>query len=305
MKLIVIFMFLLLSLWIGGCQSNDGEKFADTLMEQKQAVSNKIGEYAHDLDIYAANKKYVSDANKTRLIIYNSFSLKEGGERTYRPYLGLHLHLPNLQRKLQLRFTTYKEDAETRGVSKSRYRTKPSDPVYSTSLTLFQDLGSIKTEFRPLVEFNKKVQTSYLLRFWNSTEIGFVSIEPEGQLFARSDTGTGQFTGLNFGFKLNPDNNLTLINEEQYTDGDNTLSTNHGLRWNHAYSEILFFENSLIFESNNRPAYHLDRYIYRFTFEHQIRKDTLHYSLTPYLSFEKDQNFRPISGLDLRVELIF
>lgn len=299
----------IVALWglagLGGCVSSDGLTIEDRLIAESEAVSKKIEGTVERFDLYAANRKYVDEPNRSRVAIHNNFSLREGGVRTYAPHLGVHLHLPNLQKKLQLRFSTYDQDLESRGINKSRYRPLPKEPVYTGGLALFQGLGKIKTEFRPLVEFEKKATTSYLFRFWTTLEHGAFSIEPEGQLFARSDTGTGQYVGLNFGYQLNASNGLTLLNEEQYTDGDNTLLTNHGIKWGHQYNDLMSFQNSLIFETNNRSAYHLETYVYRLTFEHMLRENLLHYSFTPYLTYEKSELFQPRAAIDFKVQIIF
>lgn len=164
---------------------------------------------------------------------------------------------------------------------------------------------NITAEFRPRLEFSDRLQSSYLFKFWSNTERGDFSINPELQFFARSDSGTGEFFALNFGYQLSVDNMLKLLNEEQYTDGDNTFSTNHGLIWRHIYNNLISFENSLIFESHNRATYHLDQYVYRSSFHYKYWKNVLHFSVTPYLLFEKEMKFHPAAALDLRIEFIF
>ena len=277
----------------------------DKVIEKHNEISRELESATEKIDIYVANKKLVDEPNRSKFIIYNNFSIKESGERTYAPHVGVHLHLPNLQKKLRLNFTTYDEDAASRGINKNRYQSTPTETLYGGSFSLFQQLGNLKTEFRPLVEYIRKVQTSYLFRFWSEATRGDFTIEPEAQVFARSDTGTGQYAGLNFGFHINNVNDLTLINEEQYADGDNTMSTNHGIRLNHQFTDKMLGETALIFESNNRPSYHLERYVYRATFEHHIRPEILHYSLTPYLTFDKENDFHARMATDLQVQIIF
>lgn len=283
----------------------DDSSFTAYLIERNKVISKEIDKLAEKIDLYAANAKYADKDNKTTLKLISNFSIREGGQSVYSPQVGVKLNLPNLQEKLQLRFTTYNEDQEERGINESRYKSIPNERNYGTSLALFQELGDIAVEFRPRLEFTDKLQTSYLFKFTSEAEIGGFTIDPEVQLFARSDTGTGQFVSLNFDYSIDQENLVSLINEEQYTDGDNTLTTNHGFRWDHIYSKDTSQQTRLIFESNNRATYHLERYVLSSTLGHKLYNNILHYAVTPVLTFEKTKSFHPETGLDFRFEIIF
>ncbi len=275
------------------------------LIEKNKVISKEIDKIAERIDLFAANAQYADKDNKTQLKLISNFSIRESGERVYSPQIGAKINLPNLQEKLQLRFTTYNEDTEDRGINESRYNSVANEKNYGTSLALFQELGDIAVEFRPRLEFTDRFETSYLFKFTSEAEIGAFTIDPEIQLFARSDTGTGQFASLNFDYSVNQENMVTLVNEEQYTDGDNTLTTNHGIRWDHIHTKDTSQQTRLIFESNNRATYHLERYVLSSTVGHKLYNNVLHYSVTPLLIFEKEKSFHPATGLDFRFEIIF
>ena len=289
------------------CQPKEGDdKPLDwRLIELNRDVSRFIDKTAEKIDLYAANAATSDKPNRSQVILHNSASIQEHGKRTYSPHASLKFDTPNLREKLQLRFTTYDEDVTERGINENRYTTTPQERTYGTSLALFRDLGEVRTEFRPMVEYTSRLQTSYLFKFSSEAKRGTFTLEPEAQLFARSDTGTGEFFGLNFEFQLSKANNLLLINEEQYTDGDNTMLTNHGIKWTHEYNSVMTHVNSLIFESTNRSVYHLDKCTFSTSFRHRLYKNVLHYSVSPYLTFAKDVAFRPAAALDLNVDIIF
>jgi hypothetical protein len=299
-----------LPLTVSACAHDDEEKdgesgFEAWLIEKNRKISETIDEAAEAIDVYVANAKLVDDPNRSQITLHNAFQLSEGGERVYSPHVGARLHLPNLQEKVQLRISSYDEDAEERGINENRYRRSSAERTYGTSLSLIRELGNVRTEFRPRVEYTDEVLTSYLFKFTSEAERGAFSIDPELQLFARSNDGTGQFVALNFGFQLSTKDELEVINEEQYTDGDNTMSTNHGLRWQHDYDRTYSFVNSVIVESNNRDTYHLDQTIVSSSFRHKLRRNILHYSVTPFATFAKAEHFHPRAALDLKVEIIF
>lgn len=256
-------------------------------------------------DIYMATDKYTDEPNQSRIIIHNNFTLEEGGKTKYAPHLGVKLHLPNLQHKLQLRFTTYDEDDMERGINRNRYHPRNRERRFGSSLAFFQDLGNIKSEFRPRIELRDGVQTSHVFKFWSDAKAGPFIVEPELQLFGRSDVGTGQFFSLDIKYEISEANLLTIVNEEEYTDGEKTMTTNQGFIWDYIYSSKASWENSLIFESNNRPRYHLDRYVYRVSFAYKLRRNVLHYRVTPYATAMKEENFHPRAALDIAVEIIF
>ncbi len=274
-------------------------------MDKHAAIAREVDAAAERLDIYAANKKLTDEPNNSKLVIHNNVNVSEGGERTYKPHLGVFLHMPNVQEKVQLRFTSYDEDVTERGINEHRYQSDYGEEAYGGSVAFFQELGNVKTEFRPRLEYIDELQTSYLFKFWSEAQRGDFFMEPELQLFARSDTGTGQFIGLNCGLELGEQDKLLFVNEEQYTDGDNTMTTNHGLEWDHVYDKVFEHENSIIFEGTNRDTFHHEKFTVRSKFLHRWRMNVLHYSVTPYVVFLKERKFRGRLGMDLRVEVIF
>jgi len=296
----------LLGVTLPAFAAGDDEKDTDhPILEMNDEISRKIDDIAKSLDVYLADKEYVDEENRTRIVLRNNFHWTEGATFSYKPHISVRLHLPNLQRKWQLRITSYDEDEEERGINKNRFQTEEQEEEYGTSFALFQDLGKVRTEFRPRLEITDSVETSYLLKFSSDADILWFSINPELQLFARSDDGTGQFAAINFDFQVTSSNMLTLINEEQYTDGDNTFSTNNGLKWTHLYNERMSQEYAVIFESNNRATYHLSKWTFSPSFRHKLFKNVTHYSLTPYLTFEEENEFHGRAGVKLNVDFIF
>jgi hypothetical protein len=296
---------LCLATFLGACAHEEGTGVGEWLIDKNRQISQVIDDTAEKIDVYVANAKLVDDPNRSRVVFYNAFRVSEGGERKYSPHFGAKLHLPNVQEKVQISVTSYDEDLVERGINEKRYQTKPSEQTYGTSLALIRQLGSVTTEFRPRVEYTDEVLTSYLFKFSSTAERGAFRVMPQLQLFARSNDGTGQFVAVNLGFKLSEKDDLVVVNEEQYTDGDNTMSTNHGLEWEHTWSEEFSIENAVIVESNNRETYHLDQTVVSSSFRHKFQRNVLHYSVTPHVAFAKAAHYHPLTGLDLRVDVIF
>lgn len=281
------------------------EDVGKSLIEQNRSVAEKIDQYAEKLDLYFAEDRFTHAKNKTTLSLHNPIKWREGGEVNFSPHFGLMLHLPNTQERFKIRFTSYDEDATETGINRHRYQEPQGDKSYGTSVEVIQELGDIETTFRPRAEWSNKLLTSYLLKFASTVEHSFWSFKPEFQLFARSDLGTGQFLSLNIHVLISDTNAIRIINEEQYADGNNTMTTNHGVELLHFYNERMEHLHSLIFQTANREIFHNEQAIARSEFRHKIRPEILHYSLTPTLIFKKERRFRPTTELNAGLSVIF
>lgn len=288
-----------------GAEEQERSSVEDALIEQNRAISGKLDSYADKIDVFFAEDRMTRKKNKTQLTLHSPLLWREGGEVDYSPHFGLRLHLPNVQERFRLSFTSYDEDETDVGTNKKLYREPAGERNYGTSVQFMQELGSVRTTFRPRVEFRDKLLTSYLVSFASTVDHSFWSFEPELQLFARSDVGTGQFLSLNTTFLLDRANALRIINEEQYTDGNNTLTTNHGIEIKHLYNDRMEQLYTLLVQANNRATLHNELLILRSSFHHKLRPEILHYSLTPVVNFPKERRFRPRTELSLGLSVIF
>ncbi len=305
-----VFLFLFLSFAGIACatpawaqKDHDHEDLDKRLIRKNIQLSNKVDSYAKDLDVFLTGDDISKKPNKSTVTIVNRVTSLESEKLNYEPHLDVRLHLPNLEKKWQLRFTTYDEDREDHGINASRLRTEQRREEYGASLAFFRRLGNVDTTFRPRIEIGK---VSHILTFESSAEHNGFRFNPRLELFARSDSGTGEFLGLNLDYLLNNDNLLTLITEEQYTDGDNLFTTNNGVRWAHSYNARMTQKTSLIFQSVSQPlSFHLDRYTLASSFQHKLYKNVMHYSATPYFQFLRERDFQRQLGFTLEVSLIF
>ena len=277
----------------------------DSLIEKNRSIAKKFDSYADRIDLFFAEDRLVEEENKTSIKIVNPVKWSEGGRFEFSPHFGVMLHLPNLQERFKVRFTSYDEDKTEVGTNKRRYREPENDRAYGTSFELIQELGSVRTTFRPRVEFSDHLLTSYLIKFESTVDHAFWSFEPEFQLFARSDVGTGQFLSFNTTFLIDRTNALRVINEEQYTDGNNTMTTNHGFEIKHIYNQKMEHLYTLLFQTSNRETFHNELIVLRSQFQHKLRPEILHYSITPLLNFPKDRRFHSEAELSVGVTVLF
>jgi hypothetical protein len=269
-------------------------------------ITKAIDEAASSLDVFlAGGKKLVNKINITKVTVRNQINWPQGGPFAYNPHLDLRLNLPNLEKKWQLKFLTYDEDQEERGINASRLKTVPLQTDYAGSVGFFQKLGKVNVEFEPRLQFQGGFQLSYFSKLSSSATTDIFTIRPEAQFFAKSDTGVGQFFAADIDFPIYKTLVFTLIDEEQYLDRVNTLSTNNGIAFSYNYTDLLSQNYSLIFESTNRPNFQLAQYTVATAFTQKIYKNVLHYTVQPYLAFASTLDYLGAPGINFELDLIF
>jgi hypothetical protein len=288
-------------------QTNEEKKksLGAVIVEKNKDLSEKIDDVAKDVDLAIAGRKLVDVHNQTQIIIRNQVIWAEGGAVSYTPLLAVRLHLPNVEKKWQLRFSTDADEEEYRGVNRNRIKTAPIKRNYGGSVGVIQKLGNITAEFEPRIEYRDKAMVSYYLRLKSAATSPRLSLYPELHLFARADSGVGEFFAFNFDVPLSKKLVFSSINEEQYMDRERLFSTNNGVRLNYEFTERLSQGFSLMFESSNRPSYHLDRYTFATGIVYKLLNNVIHVGFVPYLAFARPLEFRGSPGLNLELNFIF
>ncbi|MBK9294216.1 MAG: hypothetical protein IPM57_07190 [Oligoflexia bacterium] len=282
------------------------KKIKQRLIEANIGISKGIENVAQGIDEGLSGKK-TGKTNLTQFIIQNQFVWREGGNFLYRPHLGFRLHFPNLEDRLRLQFSTADDVRENTGINRSRVKTEPVKSSYGAGVGLVQKLGDINTEFEPRVDYQDRVLLSYILKFKSRADTTgkMFSIRPELQLFARTDSGLGEFFSINSDLVIYKSLVLTFVNEEQYVDMENMFSTNHGLVLSYSYSDQVSQNISYIIESISRPTFHLSRYTVATAVTHKIIKNILHYTIMPFLEFPRRLDYKGSPGISIEASIIF
>jgi hypothetical protein len=281
------------------------EPLDQKLIDNDILLRKKLDNIANGVDLALAGKKLVSTPNRTQITIRNQVYDPEGGPFQYKPHFDLRLNLPNVEKEWLLKFSTYDENQESRGINRDRLKTAPIRDEYATSVGLLQKLGEVNAEFEPRLEYRDGLQMSYIARFTSTATNKLLTLHPEAQLFAKSDSGVGEFFGINCDLPIYKTIGLTIINEEQYLDQVNVFTTNNGFTVGFAYNDSMSQGTSLLFESSSRPNYQLDTYSIASGFTHKLYKNIFHYNITPYLSFPRNLDFKGSPGVNAEVDIIF
>ena len=121
------------------------------LIEKNKEVSGKIDRAATYLDKLLSGRDDSEKINTTTFRFENTLDLAEGEDPEFNPKFSVSLHLPNLEERWKLRFTTYAEDDEERGVNKNRIDTEPEREAYGASLALFESIGKVRISWTQLL----------------------------------------------------------------------------------------------------------------------------------------------------------
>jgi hypothetical protein len=278
--------------------------FEQKVLDAGGYVSGKVDKVAEHIDLTLAGKKYTKKQNPTSVNVNQYVTWTEGDIKTSTTF-GLNLRLPNLERRWQLRFSSYDEEAENRDLQQKRVRTKAPERDYGAGLFFFQKLGNIKTTFQPRLELKDPLEVSYLLRFESSGQKGKVRLAPRVDLFADPQKGTGEFVSLELTVDLTEYLDLAFQNTEEYRERENFFSTQHGVSLDYSLTDTQAVGTGITTGSNNRPSFHLDSLVYSMSYAQVIYKDLLRYGLTPFLSFTKSHRFKGDPGISLTVSVTF
>ncbi|HAG92366.1 MAG TPA: hypothetical protein DCL41_10860 [Bdellovibrionales bacterium] len=275
------------------------------LIDFNRYLSEKLDHWADKLDVYLSDKRFTDKKNKTAVKINYFTRYEEGGNTDSSFNFNLDLRLPNMEEKWALTFTSYDEVEESRGVRSTQQRTQPRQRNYGAGLALLQELGRIRTTFRPRLELKDPLQTRYSLMFESTADAKPYRLRPKLELFADSEQGTGQFVSINMELSTDTRYSINLFSEEQYQDAKNLFTTTHGFSVGTAVTKNSQMGPAVSFYSTNRESFHLEDMTVSFGFSHQPYRKIIHYSLNPYSRFSKLDNFKGHVGVTLDLDLIF
>lgn len=269
------------------------------------AVSEYFDELADGLDTFIMGKRITRRRNETSVKVQNNTIVLQGEDTHNSTSIGLNLRLPNVEEYWMLKFTSYDESQERRGVQRGYLRQTPRQQNYGASVGLFRKLGNVNTSFQPRIDLGDPLKISHSLTFESLAELPKYSINPKLELFAGPDDGAGFYFALNFGFGLSKYYSLTLINNGEYGDKKHLLTTANGFSVGQFVNRKTSISYSLIFNGKNQPSYHLNSYDLSLAWSQLVYRKIFDYQLIPHLTFAKDHGFRGRPGVILNLNLNF
>jgi len=226
-------------------------QFEEQFIEGNIAVSQYFDDLADGLDTFLMGKRITRRRNETSVRVQNTTIVLEGENTQNSTSIGLNLRLPNVEEYWMLKFTTYDESEERRGVQNGYLRQTPRQQSYGASVGLFRKLGNVNTSFQPRIDLGDPLKISHSITFESVAELPKYSVNPKLELFSDPNDGVGFYTAFNFGFGLSKYYNLTLINNGTYGDKKHLLNTANGFSIGQFVDRKNSISYSLIFNGKN------------------------------------------------------
>jgi hypothetical protein len=279
-------------------------------MEQKLirlniAISEWLDGAAEVIDVFLVGEKVTNRENETSVRIENSTLSTEGEDISNTTSLGVNLRLPNVEDYFALKFTTYDESQEKRGVQKGLLRKTPRERNYGATVGLFRQLGNVKASFQPRIELQDPLRVAHSMTFESLVDMKTFDILPKFELFANPDRGTGIFNAINFLVPLTEVFSLGIVNSGEYEERSHDLSVANGISIGHTLTDKTSLAYGFVLFSTNRPDYRLNGYTFAITWSHLLYKRILDYNVIPHVDFSADDNYRAVAGLIINFNLNF
>jgi hypothetical protein len=298
-------LFAFLFLFIATKSQAAEKDWEETFIQSNKDISAWFDGVTEGIDLFLVGKRVTKERNKSSFRIDNTSTSTEGDNFENSTSLSINPRLQNLEEFLQLKFTTYDEKSEGRGVESGYLRKTQRKKNYGATVAFFRKLGKVRTEFKPRIQLEDPLMVSHSLSFESVAEAKKFQVNPKLEFFAQSDKGTGIFQAVNFHYEINPTYSLTFINEGEYEDKLHKLSVTNGIAVGHDWAEKTAFTYSIIFNSHNRERYHLEGYSASITWHQNIYRNILDFQVTPHLDFNKIRSFKGQAGLIFNISLNF
>ncbi len=280
------------------------ETLEEKFIEGDIIISEWFDGIADGIDLFLVRKRITHRRNETNVRLTNSTYYTEVSGLTNSPSISVNLRLPNVEEYWNLKFTSY-DESKDRGVRNNQLRTTAPEKNYGATVGLFKKLGDVRTSFQPRIELRDPLKVGHLLAFESLAEFKTYRVNPRLEFYANPDKGTGIFQAINFNFRLSKVFSITLVNEAEYEDKKHLYSVTNGVSLGQSVTKKSSLAYGFYIGSNNQPNYHLDSETLVVSWGHTIYNKILDYSISPQLSFVRNNNFTGVPGISLGINLNF
>lgn len=280
------------------------EGWMTRILRVNVAWSERLNAMAEGIDVYLIGRKVTQRKNETRIRIENSTFIEERQGVHNTTAFNADVRLPNVEDYWNLKFTSYDEQADRRRVKRGNYRQDSRPQNYGATVGLTQAIGPVRTIFQPRIELKDPLRVAHSLSFETVADFKTWQANPKLEFFANPESGTGIFGQLNFNFIFTPVYSVLWVNDGNYVESENMLTTNNGLSLLQIVNDSSSLSYSVYVNSNNRPNYHLNSYSFSVAWSQMIYRNILDYQIIPHLDFFTG-HFMGIPGLIVNLNLTF
>lgn len=279
--------------------------FERLFIDSNVVISNWFDSVAEGIDLFFVNKKITDEPSKINARLINSSYLVEGQGFNNTTALSVSPRFHNLEKYWNLKFTTYDDLEDGRGVRRGYLRQTPREQNYGATVGLFRRLGAIRVAFQPRIELQDPLQVSHSLGFESVWDFQKFKVNPKLEFYASASKGPGTFHSLNFNFFLTDVYSLTWINEGDYESNLHKYSVTTGFTLGQLLNETTSMGYSFLTYADNRENYHMNGYNISVSWYQLIYNKILDYQIIPNLNFTEEDEFRGRAGLTFQFTVYF
>lgn len=280
-------------------------EWEEMLIRKNIEVSDWFDEFTEGIDLFLVGKRISKERNKSSFRIDNTTTSTESENLSNSSSISIKPRLQNLEEFMQLKFESYDEKEDGRGIENKYLRRTQRRKNYGATVGFFRKLGKVKTSFQPRITLQDPLKVAHSLAFESVAEHKNFKMNPKFELFADPEKGTGTFQAINFNYEINTIYAITLINEAEYQERAHSMLVTNGVALGQEFSEKTGFTYSWIFSSTNREKYHLDSHSLSVTWHQNLYRNILDFQLTPHLDFTKKFRWKGRAGLVFNISLNF
>ena len=317
-KLLVIKSILLTMLALATAPFGQAreETVKEKIVKNNKLISKQVDDLAREIDTLLSNRRG-RQKNRSTVSLIGFVENREMGQFSNSGHVDIQLRLPKLEKKWQLRFSSFDNEDEFEGLGPNRNGAAPRQQKLGTSVGFANKFSKIKTLIRPRVELRNPLVSGFLLKLSSDIKFKIFTIKWRKKFFTHSADGVGQSLAIDLEKRLVKDLVFRIFNEGQYLDQRNLFSVSQGPSLLYRVSKAIGLATTLSINSFNRTpnisvsnsyqasSYHLGSYRLDMSISHKILNRVFHYQVTPYLDFAKQQRFKGNAGIILRTEIIF
>jgi hypothetical protein len=286
-------------------EPEEEKTWEEFIVENDKAINQWVDGAADGLDLFLMGKRITTQKNDTHVRLQNSTYASDGQGIANANTLSVDLRLPNVEEYWLLKFSTYDENEEQRGIQNGYLRQTPQPTQYGAGVGLYHKLGDVRVAFQPRIDLSSPLNISHSLSFESVADFGKYRINPRLELFANPGKGVGVFTSLNFNFTLTKIYTLTLINYSEYDEKPMLYTVTNGFLVEQKVDKRSTLDYSLLFNSTSQPNYELAGYTFAVAWNQIIYRKVLSYQVIPHLDFLATNFYQGKSGLIVNFNFIF
>lgn len=290
-------------------EQNKNQNFVDQVHAK---LSGDILNVANKLDNFFGNDRSDDESNNTRIRIYTISTKFEAQNPSTEGNLKLQLVLPKTQKRLQLVVESDDDDEDQNNDAAGVGANNQANPnnqnnsnATSAALRYIVDAAGIRTSFDSGLRFTDTPQLFYRIRFRKNVRLSDKWVfRPVEQIRWLQDEGHSSNTDLDFDRSIDKTWSFRFQNNVFWNDQDYIIFLTNGPSWFQRINDKIGLSYNFRINSANIPAFSVNNYNFSVGYRQLLYKKWFFGSLTPALSFPRENNFHRTPSLTLRFDAI-